>query len=68
MNNYTTPEARLIGAVATISGEEYKELLIKAWKYDRLREEALKMEYHTTFEEAVFEIRREQDAGNVDNG
>ena len=66
MNNYTTPEAGLLGAV-TISGEEYKELLIKAWKYDRLRAEALKMEYHTTFEEAVFEIRREQDAGNVDN-
>lgn len=67
MNNYTTPEAGLLGAVA-ISGEEYKELLIKAWKYDRLRAEALKMEYHTTFEEVVFEIRREQDAGNVDNG
>lgn len=44
----------------TISGDEYRELVIKAWKYDTLRKAAQKSSYNTEFEKAMFELTEEE--------
>ena len=40
----------------TITVEEYRELVIKAYKYDRLREVCVSHSYATTEEEILFDI------------
>lgn len=49
----------------TISGDEYRELVIKAWKYDRLRKAAEKSPYNTELERMIFELTEEEQS-NVD--
>ncbi len=49
----------------TLEQIEYKEMLIKAWKYDQLRKRALKSSFLTEIEKAIFEIP-EEEAENVD--
>lgn len=44
----------------TISGDEYRELVIKAWKYDTLRKAAQKSPYNTELEKAIFELADEE--------
>ena len=40
----------------TITVEEYRELVLKAYKYDRLREVCVSHPYATTEEEILFDI------------
>ena len=40
----------------TITVEEYRELVLKAYKYDRLREVCVSHSYATTEEEILFDI------------
>ena len=40
----------------TITVEEYRELVLKAYKYDRLRELCVSHSYATTEEEILFDI------------
>ena len=40
----------------TITVEEYRELVIKAYKYDKLRELCVSHSYATTEEEILFDI------------
>ena len=48
-----------MGAV-TITAEEYRELVLKAYKYDKLRERCVTSTYATTEEEILFEITEEE--------
>ena len=46
--------------VVMISNAEYKELVLKAYKYDKLRERRVTSTYVTTEEEILFEITEEE--------
>ena len=46
--------------VVTISNAEYKELVLKAYKYDKLRERCVTGTYVTTEEEILFDITEEE--------
>ena len=39
-----------------ITTEEYRELVLKAYKYDKLREKCVSHSYATTEEEILFDI------------
>ena len=43
-----------------ITAEEYRELVLKAYKYDKLREKCLSHSYATTEEEILFNITEEE--------
>ena len=43
-----------------ISSAEYKDLVLKAYKYDKLRERRVSSTYATTEEEILFEITEEE--------
>ena len=49
----------VVGAVV-ITTEEYKDLVLKAYKYDKLRERCVTSTYATTVEEILFEITEEE--------
>lgn len=49
----------VVGAVV-ITTEEYKDLVLKAYKYDKLRERCVTSTYATTEEEILFEITEEE--------
>lgn len=49
----------------TIEQIEYNEIIIKAWKYDQLRKQALKSVFLTELEKIIFEIK-EGETENVD--
>ena len=40
----------------TITAEEYRELVLKAYKYDKLRENCIASRYTTTKENILFDI------------
>ena len=40
----------------TITTREYRELVVKAYKYDKLRESCLASRYATTEEDVLFDI------------
>ena len=40
----------------TITAEEYRELVLKAYKYDKLRENCIAGRYTTTKEDILFDI------------
>ena len=40
----------------TIPAEEYRELVLKAYKYDKLRENCIAGRYATTEEDILFDI------------
>ena len=40
----------------TITAEEYRELVLKAYKYDKLRETCVSGSYATTEEDILFDI------------
>ena len=40
----------------TITAEEYRELVLKAYKYDKLRENCVAGRYATTVEDILFDI------------
>lgn len=40
----------------TITAEEYRELVLKAYKYDKLRENCVAAGYTTTKEDILFDI------------
>ena len=44
----------------TITAEEYRVLVIKAYKYDKLRYKCLSHSYATTEEEILFDITDEE--------
>ena len=44
----------------TITAEEYRELVLKAYKYDKLREKCVSHSYATTEEEILFDITDEE--------
>ena len=44
----------------TITAEEYRELVLKAYKYDKLREVCVSHSYATTEEEILFDITDEE--------
>lgn len=44
----------------TITADEYRELVLKAYKYDKLRERCVTSTYATTVEEILFEITEEE--------
>ena len=48
-----------MGAVI-ITAEEYRELALKAYKYDKLREKCVSHSYATTDEEILFDITEEE--------
>ena len=43
-----------------ITAEEYRELVLKAYKYDKLREKCISHSYATTDEEILFDITEEE--------
>ena len=43
-----------------ITAEEYRELVLKAYKYDKLREKCVSHSYATTEEEILFDITEEE--------
>ena len=43
-------------AVVTITAREYRELVLKAYKYDKLRENCVAGRYATTEEDILFDI------------
>ena len=43
-----------------ITAEEYRELVLKAYKYDKLREKCVSHSYATTEEEILFDITDEE--------
>ena len=45
---------------ATITAEEYRVLVLKAYKYDKLREKCVSHSYATTEEEILFDITDEE--------
>ena len=44
----------------TITAEEYRVLVLKAYKYDKLREKCMSHSYATTEEEILFNITEEE--------
>ena len=44
----------------TITAEEYRVLVLKAYKYDKLREKCISHSYATTDEEILFDITEEE--------
>ena len=44
----------------TITAEEYRVLVLKAYKYDKLREKCVSHSYVTTEEEILFDITDEE--------
>lgn len=44
----------------TITAEEYRELVLKAYKYDKLRAICVSGSYATTEEEVLFNITEEE--------
>lgn len=44
----------------TITAKEYKVLVLKAYKYDKLREKCVSHSYATTDEEILFDITEEE--------
>lgn len=44
----------------TITAEEYRELVLKAYKYDKLRATCIEGRYASTEEEIVFDITDEE--------
>lgn len=44
----------------TITAEEYRELVLKAYKYDKLRATCIAGRYASTEEEIVFDITDEE--------
>ena len=44
----------------TITAEEYRELVLKAYKYDELRAACVSHSYATTEEEILFNITEEE--------
>ena len=44
----------------TITAEEYRVLVLKAYKYDKLREKCVSHSYATTEEEILFDITEEE--------
>ena len=44
----------------TITAEEYRELVLKAYKYDKLRATCVAKRYASTEEEIVFDITDEE--------
>ena len=44
----------------TITAEEYRILVLKAYKYDKLREKCVSHSYATTEEEILFDITDEE--------
>ena len=46
--------------VIMITTDEYKELVLKAYKYDKLRERCVTSTYATTEEEILFDITEEE--------
>ena len=44
----------------TITAEEYRELVLKAYKYDKLRATCVSGSYATTEEEILFNITEEE--------
>lgn len=44
----------------TITAEEYRVLVLKAYKYDKLREKCISHSYATTDEEILFDITDEE--------
>ena len=44
----------------TITAEEYRVLVLKAYKYDKLREKCVSHSYATTEEEILFDITDEE--------
>ena len=44
----------------TITAEEYRVLVLKAYKYDKLREKCMSHSYATTEEEILFDITDEE--------
>lgn len=55
--------ARMAAAVneITISGDEYRELVIKAWKYDSLRKAAKKSTFNTELERTIFDLPEDKE-------
>ena len=49
----------VVGTVE-ITIDEYKKLVLKAYKYDKLRERCVTSTYATTEEEILFEITEEE--------
>ena len=46
--------------VIMITTDEYKELVLKAYKYDKLRERCVTSTYATTEEEILFDITEKE--------
>ena len=44
----------------TITSEEYRELVIKAYKYDKLRKKCVAGKYFTMEEDMLFDITAEE--------
>ena len=44
----------------TITAMEYRDLVLKAYKYDKLREKCVSHSYATTDEEILFDITEEE--------
>lgn len=44
----------------TITTKEYRELVLKAYKYDKLRENCIAGKYTTTKEDILFDITDEE--------
>ena len=44
----------------TITAKEYRVLVLKAYKYDKLREKCVSHSYATTEEEILFDITEEE--------
>lgn len=44
----------------TITAKEYRVLVLKAYKYDKLREKCISHSYATTDEEILFDITEEE--------
>ena len=44
----------------TITSEEYRELVIKAYKYDKLRKKCVAGKYSTMEEDMLFDITNEE--------
>ena len=44
----------------TITAKEYRVLVLKAYKYDKLREKCVSHSYVTTEEEILFDITEEE--------
>ena len=50
----------MMAGTVEITTDEYKKLVLKAYKYDKLRERCVAGTYATTEEEILFEITEEE--------